>query len=142
MIKLTVLTSLDHESIGDFNFQLNSITIGSAFYSDLRIFDESVSNTIIIKIIENDKAQLIYNNDNGFHANGKKFKNSKIIKINEEIKINNFSFKLVEIKISEQLISNLKEYKKELFKNIKNQDPTTLELLSALEEDLYTLGEV
>jgi hypothetical protein len=140
MLTIEILESEDFDSIGEYTFNFPVIQIGTKIKSTLRIYDQSVKESLYIKINESDTALLIHRPKNGFLCNSKRYFISKIIKKDDVIQIGELKMKVTSISSEGPFPTDIKKKRLELLQSVRNKDTRINDLLESIEQDLLSLG--
>ena len=135
MISISILESQDIDSVGEYEFKLDRITLGDTKNSFLTIYENFFEGSFLsLKVIKNN---LFINYKNkSYKVNNREFKGTKHLNIGDIILFGSTKIKIISFKQDFDLSLNLSEKITELKKDISNEDSKRLELILQIEDEI------
>ena len=134
MIKIRIIESPDYDSLGEYEFETNSFTIGDKKSNHLVVFDSYLINNIIRFQVKKNSLFISISGDDSFLINNISFKGGKRVKEKDILSFG--STKLVVEKFSNELDENNSLF--EHIKTVKNElkNKKYLDLIEEVENQI------
>ena len=136
MIKIKILESTDFDSLGEFEFALNQVTIGDKKINNFTIFDRYFLKHTITLFIKKNSLFISVNKEGSFLVNNIQFGGTKKIKQSDiiifgktKIKIESFESEFQSDLTLSEIVTNMKN-------KLKNEDEAYLKLINEVENQI------
>jgi hypothetical protein len=137
MISFDILYSEDNTLSTSFLSYFDKFIIGSSRRADIVILDSMVAPLHIkLEVKENALICKSFSDEQSFNVNGKKYKGSKVIKVNDELLIGNTHLKITNIA---QMEIAPDDQLQELYQSAITKIPELKEIITELKKEIQYL---
>ncbi|POB13056.1 MULTISPECIES: hypothetical protein [unclassified Halobacteriovorax] len=134
MIHLKVLKTNDLLSLGEYQFQLPRVYIGSSVHNNLIIEDKTLSKELgVLKSIGH---HLVFETSSAYKVNSKSVEGIIRLEQNDILECQGIQIQIIEFQKSDE--NDFQDYYKYL-ERIKEEDPAKYDFIQSLEEHYVTL---
>ena len=136
MIKIKILESTDFDSLGEFEFSLNQVSIGDKKLNNFTIFAPYFLNYKVTLLIKKNSLFISVNKEGPFLVNNIQFIGTKKIKKSDIIILGSTKIKIENYQSEFQNDFSLAEVVKNTKNKLKNEDKAYLKLINEVENQI------